>query len=84
MLYSQKRASSVVHFKMVGSCSDIYVSQLHAGMRVSRRQIYPYMYIGMNACFPAAHAAMINCLQVIVIYMFQGIMYSYICLEAES
>ena len=72
MLYSQKRASSVVHFKMAGSRSDIYFSQLQGCLFPA--DVSLYMYIGMNVCFPAAHAAMINYLQVIVIYVFQGIM----------
>ena len=46
MLYSQKRTSSVVHFKMAGSCSDIYVSQLQGC--VFPADVYPYMYIAVD------------------------------------
>ena len=75
MLYSQKRANSVVHFKMADSRSDIYVSQLQGC--VFPADVSLSVYRDECICFPAAHAAMINYLQVIVIYVFQGIMYSY-------
>ena len=42
MLYSQKRASSVVHFKMASSCSDIYVSQLQGCVFPADVSLYVY------------------------------------------